>query len=276
MKKIAVLGANGTVGQHIVPALVAAGHTVFAASRSGKTVEGVTGVAVDYDSPASFDTLFSAVDVAYVMLPTGYVDIETKLLPVVALAAEHGVKVVFQSVFGVDADDSIPYRKVELALEASGTPYVILRPNWFMDNFHSFWLAGIQHGELALPAGDAQTSFIDARDIADSAVAALTNDRFDGKAFNLTGGEALSYAEAIKLISDAIDKPVTYVANSAAAFTNGLINVGVPADYAHFLAAIFEPVAAGYTAAISGDVLQLTGHQPRRFADYLATNAARF
>lgn len=94
MKKIAVLGANGTVGQHIVPALVAAGHTVFAASRSGKAVEGVTGVAVDYDTPASFDALFKTVDVAYVMLPTGYVDIEAKLLPVVALAAEHGVKVV--------------------------------------------------------------------------------------------------------------------------------------------------------------------------------------
>ena len=276
MKKIAVLGANGTVGQHIVPALVAAGHTVFAASRSGKAVEGATSVAVDYDKPASFDALFKTVDVAYVMLPTGYVDIEAKLLPVIALAAEHGVKVVFQSVFGVDADDSIPYRKVELALEASGTPYVILRPNWFMDNFHSFWLAGIQHGELALPAGDAQTSFIDARDIADSAVAALTTEQFDGKAFNLTGAEALSYAQAIELISSAIDKPVAYTACSPAFFTEGLINAGVPADYAHFLAAIFEPVAAGYTSATTGDVLQLTGHQPRRLADYLTTNIARF
>jgi len=78
------------------------------------------------------------VDRAYVMLPTGYVNVKELLLPVIQAAAERRVKVVFQSVFGVDADDSIPYRQVEIALEKSGTPYVILRPNWFSDNFHTF------------------------------------------------------------------------------------------------------------------------------------------
>ena len=276
MTKIAVLGANGTVAQHIVPALLQTGHQVFAASRSGKSESAAVGISVDFAEPNTFAPLFQQVEAAYVMLPTGNVDIEAKLLPIIDIAAKNNVKVVFQSVFGVDADDSIPYRKVELALIASGIPYVILRPNWFMDNFHTFWLAGIKHGELALPAGDARTSFIDARDIADSAVSALTSDRFDGKAFNLTGAEALSYAQAIELIRSAIDKPVTYTACSPAFFTEGLINAGVPADYAHFLAAIFEPVAAGYTAATTGDVLQLTGHQPRRLADYLTTNIARF
>ena len=49
------------------------------------------------------------------------------------------------SVFGVEADDSIPYRQVEIALfEKSGVPFVILRPNWFADNFHIFWKAGIR------------------------------------------------------------------------------------------------------------------------------------
>ena len=276
MTKIAVVGANGTVAQHIVPALLQAGHQVFAASRSGKSESAAVGVSVDFAEPDTFVPLFQQVETAYVMLPTGNVDIEAKLLPIINIAAKNNVKVVFQSVFGVDADDSIPYRKVELALIASGIPYVILRPNWFMDNFHTFWLAGIKHGELALPAGDARTSFIDARDIADSAVSALTSDRFDGKAFNLTGAVALSYAQAIELISSAIDKPVTYTACSRALFTERLINSGVPTDYAHFLASIFEPVAAGYTAANTGDVLQLTGHQPRRLADYLATNIARF
>ena len=212
MTKIAVLGANGTVAQHIVPALLQTGHQVFAASRSGKSESAAVGISVDFAEPNTFAPLFQQVEAAYVMLPTGNVDIEAKLLPIIDIAAKNNVKVVFQSVFGVDADDSIPYRKVELALIASGIPYVILRPNWFMDNFHTFWLAGIKHGELALPAGDARTSFIDARDIADSAVSALTSDRFDGKAFNLTGAEALSYAQAIELIRSAIDKPVTYTA----------------------------------------------------------------
>lgn len=276
MTKIAVLGANGTVAQHIVPALLQAGHQVFAASRSGKSESAAVGVSVDFAEPDTFVPLFQQVETAYVMLPTGNVDIEAKLLPIIDIAAKNNVKVVFQSVFGVDADDSIPYRKIELALIASGIPYVILRPNWFMDNFHTFWLAGIKHGELALPAGDARTSFIDARDIADSAVVALTTNTFDNQAFDLTGAEALSYAEAVAIISHVINKPIRYEASTADSFIDNLINAGVDSNYAHFLAAIFEPVAAGFTAAVTQHVALITGHKPRSLNDYLSAHASKF
>lgn len=272
--KILVLGANGTVGRHLVQALLAKGEVVKAASRSGAAPQGAEGVVFDYVDPASFGAAFEGVDRAYVMLPSGYVEARALLLPVVeALAARH-VKIVFQSVLGVDADDSIPYRQVELAVERSGSSFVILRPNWFADNFHTFWKAGIDHGQIALPAGQGKSSFIDARDIADSAVAALASSRFDGQAFNLTGPQALGYAEAAELISGVIGRPVAYTAIDDNAFVGILAGAGVAEGYARFLASIFYPVREGWTAVVTQHVRELTGHAPRALKTYAQDYAA--
>lgn len=271
--KILVLGANGNVGQALVPLLLARGEQVKAASRSGKAVAGAEGVVFDYTRPETFAAAFDGVDRAYVMLPTGYVNVCALLLPVIEAAAARRVKVVLQSVLGVDADDAIPYRQVEIALEKSGTPHVILRPNWFADNFHTFWKAGIDHGCIALPTAGGKSSFIDVRDIAASAAAALGSARFDGRAFNLTGPEALGYAEAAAQLSRVLGKPVEYQAIDDAAFIAALTGAGVPQDYAAFLASIFHPVREGWTAVLSPDVETLTGEPPRSLETYARDHA---
>ncbi|MBB3609244.1 SDR family oxidoreductase [Rhizobium sp. BK602] len=272
--KILVLGASGNVGRPLVEALLAKGEKVKAASRAGKPIGGAEGVAFDYADRSTFSQAFDGVDRAYVLLPAGYADSKGLLLPVIEAAAARKVKVVFQSVFGVDADDSIPYRQVELALEKSGTPYVILRPNWFSDNFHTFWKVGIDHGEIALPAGDGKSSFIDARDIAASAAAALTTSAFDGQSFNLTGPEPLSYADAAKILSDVIGKPIAYRAIDDGAFVDILIGAGVPEDYALMLASIFYPVREGWTAAVTDAVERLTGTPARSLETYARDHIA--
>ncbi|WP_298014196.1 SDR family oxidoreductase [uncultured Aquabacterium sp.] len=274
-QKILVLGATGNVGQPLVQALLARGQHVKAASRSGKPVAGAEGVVFDYARPETFHAAFDGVDRAYVMLPGGHVNSKELLLPVIQAAAARRVKVVLQTVFGVDADDAIPYRQVEIALERSGTPYVILRPNWFSDNFHNFWKAGIDHGQIALPAGTGKSSFIDVRDIAESAAVALTTDRFDGQSFNLTGPEAVSYADAAQLLSEVAGKPVRYVPIDDSAFVEALTGAGVARDYADFLASIFHPVREGWTAAVTDHVQTLTGHAPRSLATYVRDNAQR-
>ncbi|ANL34777.1 SDR family oxidoreductase [Rhizobium phaseoli] len=272
--KILVIGATGTVGRHVVDGLLAKGEAVKAASRAGKPVANAEGVVFDYAKPETFGPAFYGVDRAYVLLASGYADSKGMLLPVIEAAAARKVKVVLQSAFGVDADDAIPYRQVEIALEKSGTPYVILRPNWFSDNFHTFWKPGIDHGQIALPAAEGKSSFIDARDVAASGVAALTSSSFDGKAFNLTGPEALSYTQAAAILSEAIGKPVSYNAVSDEAFIDMLTGAGVSADYASFLASIFYPVRQGWTAVVTGDVETLTGRAPRSLQTYAADYAA--
>lgn len=273
--QILVFAANGNVGQPLVAALLARGEQVKAASRSGKAVGGAQGVAVDMDNPSTLASAFEGVDRVFLLAPTGSLDITGRLLPVIEAAAARKVKVVLMTALGVDADDAIPYRQVELALERSGTPFVIVRPNWFADNFHTFWKPGIDHGVIAVPAGDGKTSFIDARDIAESAAAALTTDRFDGRAFNLTGPEALSYGEAAAVLSRVTGKPIAYTPVDDDGFVGILTGAGVPEPYARFLATLFHPVREGWTARVTGDVETLTGHAPRSLATYAQDNAAR-
>lgn len=272
--KILVIGSTGTIGTSLVKALLAKGESVKAASRTGKAAEGAEGVRFDYTDASTYTDAFDGVDRLFLILAGGRLDAIDALTPVVEEAARRNVKIVFLSVFGVDADDSIPYRQVELKIIASGAPYVILRPNWFADNFHTYWKAGIEHGQIAVPAGEGKSSFIDVRDIADSAAAALTSTAFDNKAFNLTGPKALSYGEAAAIISQAIGKPVGYSAVSDDVFIGILTGAGVPKDYAAFLASIFYPVREGWTSAVTGDVETLTGHAPRSLETYVADHVA--
>lgn len=267
-RKILVLGASGNVGKPLVSTLVGMGEAVKAASRSGLSHGGAEGVAFDFTDPSTFGPAFEDVDRAFVMLPAGYVSSRELLVPVIEAAAQRRVKVVLQTALGVDADDSIPYRQVELVLIGSGIPFVILRPNWFADNFHNAWKAGVDHGEIRVPAGTGKSSFIDTRDIAGSAAAVLSTGRFDGHAYNLTGPSAMSYAEAAAVISSVTGEPVSYRDIDDETFVQYLTAAGVAADYAHFLTAIFHPVREGWTAVVTRDVETLTGRKPRSFETY--------
>lgn len=259
---VLVIGATGTVGRPLVQALAAAGQPVLAASRQATPLPGAEAVALDLDQPATLDAPIARAGAVYAVVPSGYLDVQTLLAPVIAAAARHGTKVVLQSVMGVDADDSIPYRQVELALIGSGAPHVILRPNWFADNFATYWRPMVEAGEIALPAGDGASSFVAATDIAASAAAALTSARFDGRAFDLTGPEALSYARAAGILSGVTGRPIAYHATDDAAFIAAMTAAGVPQDYAAFLAGIFHPVREGWTARTTNAVRELTGRSP--------------
>lgn len=272
--KILVLAANGTVGRKVIDALVAKGESVKAATRKATPIPGAEAVAFDYQDNASYGGALDGVDRMFVLTPGGHLDPVGLLTPIITAAAARGVKIVLMTVIGVDADDSIPYRQVELLVEKTGAPFVILRPNWFSDNFQTYWVEGIRHGTIAVPAAEGKTSFIDSRDIAESAAAALTSDAFNGRAFNLTGPEALNYAEAAEILSRVIGKPIAYTPIDDETFVDILTGAGVPKNYARFLAAIFHPVREGWTATPTGDVKTLTGHEPRSLETYARDNVA--
>ena len=274
-KTILVLGSPGNVGVPLVRALAEAGATVRAASRKGSPVAGAIPVRFDYADPATFGPALDGADAVYVLAPTGTVDAPAVLNPVIDAAVERGAKVVLQTAFGVNTDDAIPLRQVERRLEGSGVPHVILRPNWFADNFHLFWVHDIRQGRIAVPAADGRSAFIDARDIALAAAGALTQSQFDGQAIDLTGPAALSYAEAAAVLSEATGRPIRYEPTDDPTFVANLVAGGVPSAYATFLAAIFYPVREGWTAAVTDGVERLSGRPGRTLADYARDNAHR-
>ena len=273
---ILILGATGHVGAPLIAHLVGTKETVKAASRRATAVAGAQAVRFDYADPSSYEAAFEGVDRAFVMLPAGYTNIVALLEPVIRSAAERKVKVVLQTAIGVDADETIPYRQVELSLMRSGIPFVVLRPNWFADNFHTFWLQGIRGGEIAVPAGEGRTSFIDVRDVAACSAAALRSHRFDGKSFNLTGPVALTYHDAATIISKEAGRKISYTPVDDDTFIRTATASGASRDYALFLASLFFPVRQGWTAGVTEDVQTLTGKAPRSLEQYAADHVAFF
>ncbi len=271
---ILVFGASGTIGVPLVHDLLARGESVQTASRSGRTVEGAKGVKFDFGSAADFKTLLEDVNRIFLLLPTGQPDAVGTLSPVIEAAAARKVKIVYLSALGADAHPDQDHFKVETILKSSGTTHVSLRPNWFADNFHTFWKSDVLRGNLRLPAAQGKLGFIDARDIAACAAAALTSGKFDGGAFTITGPESLTYTQAAKILSTALKRTIKYTALTVDEYVKVRTSEGFPAEFARALADFFAPVRDGETAVVTNSVLELTGQPPRTLAVYARDHVA--
>ncbi|GGJ42382.1 NAD(P)H-binding protein [Deinococcus roseus] len=277
--QILILGSTGTVGHVLTQILLDQGEQVKAASRHPEHLAdqpGLQKVHLDFQDPSTFEAALEGVDRLFAVSPGGVLQAYDLLAPVLQAAQQKGIKIVLQTAIGVDADDNIPLRRLELLLEQSGLPYVVLRPNWFSDNFHSYWAADVAAGLVRLPAADAKTSFIDARDIALSAAAALTSGQFDRRAFVLTGPDGLSYAEAVQVLSEVAGRSIRYEASTPEEFVQTSVQRGIPEDYARNLAYIFSVVAQGWAAATTPDVQELTGKTPYTVQEYAEYNKEKF
>ena len=269
-KRILVLGSTGNVGKPLVEMLRVAGETVIAASRRA----GPGALRFDYGDPSTFAAALDGVDRVFLMTPPGHFAADELMGPFLDVVLEGGRKVVLLSAEGVQFNEEAPLRRVERRIEGSGRPFVFLRPNWFMDNFHTFWLAPMRAvGLIPVPAGEARTAFIDARDIAASAAAVLRSGAFDQQAFSLSGPEALTYAEAAAVISRHAGRTMTYQHVEDEAFVESMTGAGLPADYAAFLALLFRFVRMGAASEVTDHVKRLTGREARRLDEYAARHA---
>jgi len=277
MNNTLVIGSTGNVGHSLIAELVRSGERVRAATRNPsrlKAADGVDPVRFDYDDPRTFAAALEGSNRLFLIGPPTPTPHKV-MIPFLQEATGDSRKIVLMTAMGTEFDDSAPLRQVELVLERSGAPFVILRPNWFMDNFHTTWLAPIQQaGVIPLPAADSRTSLIDARDIGASAAAALRADRFDRRAFTLTGPEPLTYAEAAATLSKAAGREIKYVAVDDEVFVKSLTDAGAPADLARYLAVLFGFARQGAAAPVSSGVEELTGRAPRTLAQYAEDHAS--
>lgn len=278
MSRTLIIGATGTVGSAVVHELVQRGVPVRAVSSraAAAPTAGIEWVRADVVSGAGVAEAFDGVSRAFVFAPPGHANQHELVIPLVEQAKRAGLeKVVLMTAFGANANPQAPLRVAELALEASGLNYNILRPNWFMQNFNHAWLPGIlASGKVHLPVGDAKASFIDTRDIGAVAARLLAEPGFDKEAIDLTGPAALSIAEAVAELSKAAGVNIGYEVITPEAMRAALLDAGLPATYADFLVLILGFLAAGYNAPVTDGVRRVLGRDPIDFARYAQDHRA--
>lgn len=267
MEKILVLGASGTVGAELVNLLRQRNRSVLKATSKKLTEKDQ--VYLNLLTHEGLDAI-ADVDKLFLLSPPGHVNQDELLIPLIEKAKKSKIKkIVLMTAMGVDANPASPLRKTEVYLETSGIPYNIIRPNWFMQNFNSYWIHGINHhGKILLPVEKAKGSFIDARDIASVAATLLTEDRFNNQAFDLTGGEALNHDEVATLLSSVTQRKITYENITANAMFEGLLHAGLPKEYAEFMLVILDFFRQGYSERITDSVEKITGKKPITFKSY--------
>ncbi|MFD0682549.1 MULTISPECIES: NAD(P)H-binding protein [unclassified Paenibacillus] len=265
-KPILILGGTGKTGRRVAERLMARDLPVRIGSRTGEP-------SFDWENPSTWELSLRNVGAVYI---TYYPDLA---LPGAAaavgafakLAVDHGVKrLVLLSGRGEEEA-----QLSEQALQESGADWTILRASWFCQNFsESFLLESVLSGTVALPVADVREPFIDAEDIADVAVAALTEDGHVGQLYELTGPRALTFAEATEEIAKASGGNVRYLQLTAEQFTYELAQQNLPDDIIALLTDLFTKVLDGRNSHLTDGVQRALGREPRDFADYARDTAA--
>ena len=261
-----VLGGNGKTGRRVAQRLTERGVPIRIGSRAGEP-------AFDWSAPDTWGPALRGVRSAYV---TYYPDLAApgaseRVGELAALAVKNGVRrLVLLS--GRGEEGALLGEKV---VRESGAEWTIVRSTWFSQNFsEGAFLDQVRSGEVALPAGSVKEPFVDVEDIADVAVAALTEDRHRGEVYELTGPRLLTFAEATEEIATAAARQIRYVQISVEQYASLLAQLEVPADLASLVTYLFTEVLDGRNARVMDGVERALGRRPRDFRDYARAAAA--
>jgi uncharacterized protein YbjT (DUF2867 family) len=260
-----VLGGTGKIGRRVVARLTARGLPVRIGSRSGEPP-------FDWDDRSTWAPALQGVGSAYVAHYWDAIPGAAETLGSFAdLAVKSGVpRLVLLSGRGEEEAE-----RAVRAVQHSGAELTALRSTWFAQNFsEDYWREMVQAGEVALPAGNTPEPFVDADDIADVAVAALTDDRHIGEVYELTGPRLLTFAEAVREVSRAVGRGIRYAPISIEEFAAASAEQGVPSEVVEMLTLIFGEVLDGRNAHLADGVQRALGREPREFSDYARDAAA--
>ncbi len=259
-------GATGKTGRRVAQRLRARGLPVRVGSRSGQPP-------FDWADRTTWRPALAGTTAAYVSY---YPDLGVPSAPeAIAAFAEAALDVGTRRLVllaGRGEEDAL---RSEQALRESGAEWSVVRCSWFNQNFsENFFLGPVLAGEVALPTDGVPEPFVDADDIADVAVAALTEDGYAGQVFELTGPRLLTFAEAVGEIAQATGRDIRYVPITVEQFTAGLIEAGEDEELVSLVAYLFTDVMDGRNASLSDGVQRALGREPRDFGDYARETAA--
>jgi uncharacterized protein YbjT (DUF2867 family) len=261
-----VLGGTGKTGRRVAERLAARGVPVRIGSRAGR-------LPFDWEDRSGWAAALQGVSAVYIayapdLAMPGAVD-------AVDAFARQAVESGARRLVLLSGRGEEEAQLCETAVQASGADWTILRASWFSQNFSEAYLVdAVRGGLVALPAGPVGEPFIDADDIADAAVAALTEDGHAGQLYELTGPRLLSFADAVGEIAEAAGRDIRYQRVPLAEFEAELAAAGLPPDLANLLKYLFSEVLDGRNAHLTDGVRRALGRAPRDFSAYARAAAA--
>ncbi len=258
-RPILVIGATGKTGRRVAEKLEARGLPVRRGSRR-------SAVPFDWDAPETWAAALDGAGAAYV---TYFPDLAfpgavEKLGSLCETAKAAGV----EHLVLLSGRGEHHARLGEEVVRGSGVDYTIVRAAWFAQNFSEGYLQDpVLAGVLPMPGGDVVEPIIDIEDIADVAVAALTDPRHRGALYEVTGPRLLSFADMARELSAAIGRPIRHVAIPFEAFHAEIARAG-----GDFVADVFTAIARetldGRNAHLADGVQRALGRPPRDFRDF--------
>ncbi len=265
-KPTLVLGATGKTGRRVAARLMARDLPVRLGSRRGQPP-------FDWEDRSSWAPAIAGMGAVYItyqpdLAVPGAVEAVRRFAD---MAIEAGARrLVLLSGRGEEEAE-----RAEQALMESGADWTILRASWFAQNFsESFLLDAVQAGEVALPIGGVAEPFVDAEDIADVAVAALTEEGHSGKLYEVTGPRLMTFSEAVQEIAAASGREIRYRQVESEDYTARLKEHQVPAATIELVTYLFTTVLDGRNESLAEGVQQALGRPPRDFSDYVRETAA--
>jgi uncharacterized protein YbjT (DUF2867 family) len=259
-------GGSGKTGRRVAERLTARGLPIRIGSRSAQPP-------FDWEKPATWGPAVQDIESAYV---TYYPDLAfpgaaDTVRAFVKVAQDNGVRrLVLLSGRGEPGA-----QLAEEAVRASGLEWTIVRASFFFQNFNeNFLVDPVRSGEVAFPVGDVPDPFVDADDVADVAVAALTEDGRTGEVYEVTSPRLLTFAGAVAEIARASGREIRYVQVSAEQYAAALLESGAPPELATPLTELFTSIFDGRNSSVTDGVQRALGRPPRDFADFARDAAA--
>lgn len=273
---ILVTGATGNTGSGLIPTLLAAGARVralvhHAAKGEALRKQGAEVVVADLGEPATLDAALAGVDRIYLCLFNGPEQANHGRNLIAAARQAGRPHIVHHAASGSDHSRIIrQVNEVEAALRASGLPWTILRPTFYLQNTMMAVPTVRSHGAIYLPMKAGRMAMTDVRDIVDVAAKVLLEGGHEGQTYTLTTPETFTLADFAETLGVRIGKPVQYVDVPISAARDSMVGMGMDPWIVDGYMELFETFADGWGDKTSGDVERVLGRPARSLAQFCA------
>jgi uncharacterized protein YbjT (DUF2867 family) len=265
-KQILVIGATGKTGRRVLQRLNE--RTIPALGVSFSSTP-----SFDWNNKATWEAVLNNITSVYISY---YPDLAIPgAVDAVAQFSNLAVKKGVQKLVLLSGRGEAEARQCEEVVMDAGVDWTIVRASWFCQNFsEGNFLEPILAGHVALPAGNVGEPFIDADDIADVAVAALTESGHSKKIYEVTGPRLLTFEEAIAEIAKATGRDIKYEQVPMQAYADLLLQYGLPKDLIWLVTYLFTEVLDGRNETVADGVQQALGRKATDFSEYVRKTAA--